>query len=210
MTQACKICGKKITRGCRSTTCDIVGKICESCHRQLPTGTGNSAWLEAIDAPILLLQGKPRQVVGANRRALALFGKELSEVAGHRGGQVFDCLHSFTEAGCGLDSNCERCKIKDAIVETFTTSAPHAVISTLPIKNGDETSTYLLQISTQKIGDLALVRVERYENMESAGEGGLRRSQGLCENASSDAPASCFGDAVAGNRNNQSRRSTTK
>lgn len=77
MTHACKICGKEITRGCQATTGDIIGKICESCWRQLSAGTGNSAWLEAIDAPILLLQGKPRQVVGANRRALALFGKEL-------------------------------------------------------------------------------------------------------------------------------------
>lgn len=61
----------------------------------------SSELLEAIDAPILLMQGNPRQVVSANKRALELFGKALREVENHRGGQVFDCVHSFTEAGCG-------------------------------------------------------------------------------------------------------------
>ena len=48
--------------------------------------------LEAIAGAVLLMQGNPRQVVGANRQALILFGKRLTEVAGHRGGEVFDCV----------------------------------------------------------------------------------------------------------------------
>jgi transcriptional regulator of aromatic amino acid metabolism len=120
--------------------------------------------LESIDAPVLLMQGNPRQVVTANRKALALFKKELQEVENHRGGQVFDCVHSFTEAGCGKDVNCENCKIKNAIVDTFTSANPHNGVSTeLPIKKASGTKTYILQVSTEKVGDLALVRVERYD-----------------------------------------------
>lgn len=166
MTQVCKVCGTEVVQDGQATTGDITGEICQPCGRQLSAGSNHSAGLEAIDAPVLLMQGQPRQVVTANRKALALFGKELSEVAGHRGGQVFDCLHSFSEAGCGLDSNCEDCRIKGAIVDTFVTGTAHsAVATTLPIKKGGETRTYLLQVSTQKIGDLALVRIERYEKM---------------------------------------------
>lgn len=121
--------------------------------------------LEAIEAPVLLMQGNPRQVVTANRRALDLFRKELHEVEGRRGGQVFDCVHSFTEAGCGKDVNCEGCKVRKAIVDTFETGNPHHGISTsLPIRKADGTNNYVLQVSTEKLGDLALVRVERYEN----------------------------------------------
>jgi hypothetical protein len=121
--------------------------------------------LEAIEAPTLLMQGNPRQVVTANKRALDLFRKELHEVEGHRGGQVFDCVHSFTAAGCGKDVNCEGCKIKDAIVDTFDTGNPHHHVSTsLPIRKADGTKTYVLQVSTEKVGDLALVRIERYED----------------------------------------------
>jgi len=121
-------------------------------------------WLEAIDAPVLLMQGNPRQVVTANRRALALFEKELQEVEGIRGGQVFDCIHAFTKDGCGKDRNCEGCKIRDGIIDTFSTGKPHkGVLTSLQIKKGNETATYELQISTEKVGDLALVRIDRFD-----------------------------------------------
>ena len=93
-----------------------------------------------------------------------MFGKELHEVADHRGGQVFDCIHSFTEAGCGKDANCENCKIKNAIVDTFATAHSHNGVSTeLPIRKATGIKTCALQVSTEKIGDLALVRVDRYD-----------------------------------------------
>ena len=113
------------------------------------------------------MQGNPRQVVTANRQALTLFGKELEAVAGHRGGQVFDCVHSFTEAGCGKDQNCEGCSIKDAIVDTFTTGSPHqGVAATLQLKKDGATESRVVQVSTEKIGELALVRIERYDRCD--------------------------------------------
>ena len=123
-----------------------------------------SEWIETIDTPILLMQGNPRQVVTANRRALELFEKELHEVEGRRGGQVFDCIHAFTVDGCGKDINCEGCKIRDAIIDTFTTSKTHnGVSTTLQIKKAGGTISTVLQVSTEKIGDLALVRIERFD-----------------------------------------------
>ncbi|MBI4998038.1 MAG: hypothetical protein HZC22_14325 [Rhodocyclales bacterium] len=121
--------------------------------------------LVAIEVPVLLMQGNPRQVVTANQLALELFGKRLNEVEGHRGGQVFDCEHSFSAAGCGMDANCEHCAIKGAIVDTFTTGLPHeAVAATLPVRKAGVAGYRALQVSTEKTGDLALVRIERYED----------------------------------------------
>ena len=77
--------------------------------------------INTIESPTILMQSEPRQVVTANKKACALFGKDLPQIEGQRGGQVFNCIHSFTEAGCGQDINCENCKIKNAVVETFTT-----------------------------------------------------------------------------------------
>lgn len=120
--------------------------------------------LEAIEAPVLLLQGNPRQVVTANRKALDLFGKTHGEVAARRGGQVFDCVHAFSEAGCGKDDNCEPCVIRKAIVDTLETGNPHeGVSSELQVRKGGTTQTYVLAVSTRKTGDLALVRMERFE-----------------------------------------------
>jgi hypothetical protein len=164
MTATCKVCGNQ-KESSRTAPDSITFGICEACVTQVSATPDSRAVLEAIHAPILLLHGKPRQVVSANKMALRLFGKEIHEFAGHRGGQVFDCIHSFSEAGCGQDANCENCKIKNAIVDTFNTGEPqNGVATTLQIKKSDGIKNYVMQVSTEKAGDLALVRVERFDN----------------------------------------------
>ena len=145
---------------------------CNGCGKEM--GADNvadadsfSGSLEEINGPVLLMQGNPRQVVTANRQALDLFGKEACEVEGHRGGEVFDCVHSFTETGCGKDVNCEGCPIKDAVVDTFTSGSPHqGVVATLQVKKAGGNEHRLVQVSTEKTGKLALVRVERYDRTD--------------------------------------------
>lgn len=162
MKANCRICGAALAPADTAASGKVTAGICGGCLA-LATADDRRAVLEAIDAPVLLMQGDPRQVVTANRKALALFGKAPSEVESHRGGEVFDCVHSFTAAGCGKDANCENCRIKDAIVDTFVTAASHRHVSTeLSVKKPDGTGRYLVQVSTEKLGDLALVRVERY------------------------------------------------
>lgn len=157
----CKLCGNKMV----GTAAPITGGVCEACARRLSDAPEDREQLDAIDAPVLLMQGSPRQVVTANRRALELFAKDLRQVEGHRGGEVFDCIHSFTEAGCGKDANCEGCKIKDAIVDTFVTARSSGASTSLQIKKADGLKTYALQVSTEKVGDLALVRIDRYNEV---------------------------------------------
>ena len=164
MMQICNLCGKDLAAASpQSTHGAITGSICESCADQVSVAASDRDWLEAIDAPVLLMQGNPRQVVTANRRALELFAKDLHQIEGHRGGDVFDCVHSFTEAGCGRDANCEGCKIKDAIIDTFTTAKSNRASASLQVKKADGLRTYALQVSTEKVSDLALVRIDRYD-----------------------------------------------
>ncbi len=161
MTAKCAVCGEEAT-GANA----IMNGICTTCSFQISNSSNKRELLEAIAAPVLLMQGNPRQVITANKQALGLFGKELHEVEDKRGGQVFDCVHSFTEAGCGKDANCENCKIKNAIVDTFNTGNSHTGVSTsLQIRKANGTSTYVVQVSTEKVGDLALVKVERYDEV---------------------------------------------
>lgn len=131
------------------------------------TGIGVSLQIESledIDGPVLLMQGNPRLVLGANKKAQNLFGMAAHEVEGKRGGQVFSCVHSYSEAGCGKDINCEPCKIKGAIVDTLDTGQPHhSVSSVLRIRQAEGERNHVLQISTEKAGEYALVRIERYE-----------------------------------------------
>ena len=116
--------------------------------------------------PTLLMQAEPRQVVTANQSACQLFSKGLSEIEGCRGGQVFDCIHSFTEAGCGLDENCEDCKIKNAVVDTFASGNSYANVQTvLDIKKQHEIIPYAMVISTEKTGEFVLITVIKYEKL---------------------------------------------
>ncbi len=121
-------------------------------------------FLDALEHPTLLMQTEPRQVVTANEKACELFGKTLAQIEGHRGGQVFDCIYAFTEAGCGVDINCENCKIKNAVVHTFSTGISHNCVDTiLDIKKHNETTPYDIEVSTEKFGDFTLICVLRYK-----------------------------------------------
>lgn len=144
----------------------ITGGTCTSCAKRVFKSNDMNIirkYIDTIDNPILLLQPEPRQVYTANKKACELFGKELPQIEGYRGGQVFDCIQSFTEAGCGKDKNCEDCSIKGAIIETFTTGNSFENIKRpLDVYKDDKTLAYFLQIATEKIGDFALVRIDNY------------------------------------------------
>jgi hypothetical protein len=114
--------------------------------------------------PTLLMQADPRVVVAANKSARQLFNKSLAEIEGHRGGEVFDCIHSFTEKGCGLDENCEDCKIKGAVLDTFASGTPHDNVRTvLDIKKEDGTIPYAMIVQTESVGDFVLITVVKYD-----------------------------------------------
>lgn len=143
----------------------ITGGSCAACAGKIFNSSAPAAikeLVDRIDVPILVLQPEPRLVYTANKFACELFGKDLSQVEGFRGGQVFDCIQSFTELGCGKDANCENCKIKGAIVETFSGQSFAHIESPLDIKKADKIINYILQISTEKAGDFALVRIDKY------------------------------------------------
>ena len=114
--------------------------------------------------PTLLMQAEPRVVVTANKSARQLFNKGLSEIEGKRGGQVFDCIHSFTEKGCGLDEKCEDCWIKGAVLDTFATGNSHENVRTvLEIKKEDGTIPYAMIVQTEKVGDFVLITIVKYD-----------------------------------------------
>ena len=120
-------------------------------------------FVNSLEPATLLMQADPRQVVTANKKACSLFAKDLNQIAGFRGGQVFDCIHSFTEKGCGIDSNCEDCKIKNAVVETFSSGKSQVGVQTiLDIRKHNVIIPYAIKVSTEKVGDFAIITIEKY------------------------------------------------
>lgn len=127
--------------------------------------------VDAIDAPLLVMQKEPRQVYTANQKALKLFAKEIGQVEARRGGRVFDCAYAFTKAGCGKDEHCKPCRIKNAIVETLITGNSASGVAVLTIKKDDGLTPATLQVTSEKIGDMALVRIDRYVKIREEAPG---------------------------------------
>jgi len=128
-------------------------------HTEIPV-----QFLDSLESPAFLMQAEPRQIVTANKKACSLFGKKLSQIEKHRGGQVFDCIHSFSDAGCGKDINCKHCEIKNAVVETFATGiSHHNVQAILEIMKHNEITPYDIQVATQKIGNFVIVTIDNYK-----------------------------------------------
>lgn len=116
------------------------------------------------EEPTLLMQSDPRQVVTANKLACEIFNKDLSQIEAHRGGQVFDCLHSFSKEGCGIDENCNDCIVKDAVVDTLTTGNSNKdVAAVLDIKKNEITVPHEIQLSTKKVGDYATITIHKFK-----------------------------------------------
>jgi hypothetical protein len=138
--------------------------LCETCLAVLSSGKRDEARevLEAINAPVLLMQPEPRQVFTANKQALALFCRTLEEAERRRGGEVFGCVHSFSREGCGKDAHCGDCKIKAAIVSGF--AGPASAVSTLMIRRGGGDAPHVLAVSVEQTGSYALARIERFES----------------------------------------------
>ncbi len=145
--------------------CLITNGICNACISTLFGSAGETQrrFLDSFDAPILLMQPEPRRARTANKSACGLFGKDLSQIEGSRGGEVFNCEYAFTESGCGLDEHCQDCVIRNTMVETFKTGRSFTGASTiLTIKHDDGIHPYSMTITTENIGKLALVRIDQF------------------------------------------------
>jgi hypothetical protein len=168
MTEAaCASCGRATDSVDRRRP--ISAALCERCLNMLAAGADPAKCREimrGIDAPVLLMQPNPRLVYAANEAALALFNRSVHETDGRRGGEVFGCIHSFTVAGCGKDVNCDTCRIKAGIVDTFGGTVGSAINATLIIR-GDVDVPYSMTISTEPVGPYALMRIDEFRMQEA-------------------------------------------
>jgi len=163
MKRTCSWCKAEFDDG-RGGEYLITNGLCSGCSNFSKDADSINGFLDRFEAPVLLMQSNPRQIRTANRKACELLKKDLSQIEGRSGGQVLDCVHAFAGAGCGMDLRCKNCATKNAVVETLETGKSFKGVSTLlEVSKNDETLAYNLEISTERVGMLALVRIDRYD-----------------------------------------------
>jgi hypothetical protein len=117
-------------------------------------------YLDSLDAPVIVIDSTVR-VMNSNRHARELLNKEMGEIEGCRGGDVFECAFAKLPQGCGYTVHCEACAIRNTVMDTFQTGKSHMkepayLMQGLP----DNYHEIQFEISTEKVKDVVLLRID--------------------------------------------------
>lgn len=143
----------------------ITHGICEACVDTFFSGTGTTLhnFLDSLDVPVVIVNDDVA-ISAANSAALALLGKEATDVVGNRGGDVFECVFAALPQGCGKTIHCSGCMIRDTVLDTYRTGTSHLKCpATLNRRAGGQAEHIDLLISTEKLHDVVLLRIDRLE-----------------------------------------------
>ncbi len=173
MKRVCAWCKKEMEAPLSGMANEAVTHgICEACADSFfsDAGTALPDFLETIAVPVVVADGSVT-ISAANSAALALLRKELPDVVGNKGGDVFECIYASLPGGCGATLHCSGCTIRSTVMDTYRTGRSHLRYPAL-LKRGKpgQPETMELLISTEKLGDVVLLRIDRIER-ENNGAG---------------------------------------
>ena len=120
-------------------------------------------FLETLDGPVFLVDGDAK-FIAANRRARDVVAKDDSEIDDHLGGEVIECANSHLPGGCGETEHCKACTIRQSITHTFVTGRSTRLVPAYQdIMGPDGVRRRRFLISTEKVGDAVLLRIDDVE-----------------------------------------------
>jgi hypothetical protein len=137
-------------------------EICPSCRKEFVSDEpgGLDRFLNRLPVPVLLVDQNVG-VVMANDRTQRILGKDLSLLRGRLGGEVLECLHARLPGGCGQTVHCQGCQIRRSVTETYRSGRPQwRVPAYLHADAPPDARALALLVSTEKIGDLVLLRID--------------------------------------------------
>lgn len=165
MRQVCAWCGKEMGTYATDTESrkTITHGICDTCayHIIAQAGMPLQEYLDGLHAPVLVVNGDGI-VETANAQARDILQKEPSQIEGQAGGDVFECAYARLPEGCGNTIHCAGCTIRRTVMHTHQTGESHTrEPAVLNWESANETQQIPFLISTEKVGDVVLLRVDR-------------------------------------------------
>lgn len=125
-------------------------------------------FLDGLDAPVLVVESSG-SIKTCNHKARKLVQKDLSEIEGYKGGEVFSCRYARLPEGCGNTVHCSGCTIRRTVMETFQTGKIILRMpATLKPQEYEESQEICFYISTEKVLDVVLLRVDNVLQENSA------------------------------------------
>jgi hypothetical protein len=140
----------------------ITHGICRNCRGNIffQMGVELGIFLDSLEPPIVVVDQEGTVVTG-NDKIRKLLKKELPEIEGYRGGDVFECAYARLPEGCGNTVHCSGCTIRRTVMETHETGKSLLrVPATLKRYAPRDQIDIKLLISTEKVGDVVLLRID--------------------------------------------------
>lgn len=164
MKQICAWCGKDLgkTEAGQEEQEVITHGICKDCayHLFAQAGMPLLEYLDGLGVPVVVVDDEGT-VKTANEQARTLLQKDLSEIEGYKGGDVFECPYAKLPEGCGRTVHCSGCAIRQTVTNTFQTGQScQSVPADLNHEAGEGIAQTRLLISTQKVRDVVLLRID--------------------------------------------------
>ncbi len=150
----------------------ITHGICTECARKFfsELGTKLGTYLDSLTAPVLVVD-ETGTVVTANRNARALFQKELPDIEHSKGGDVFERAYAKLPEGCGNTIHCSGCTIRRTVMDTFESGQSHLKKPAYLNSGTPEDCREIdLLISTEKVRDVVLLRIDKVGGNKEAQE----------------------------------------
>ena len=125
-------------------------------------------FLDSLKLPVVVIN-QAGTIVTGNDQAKTLLRKGLPEIEGYKGGEVFECAYARLPEGCGNTMHCSGCTIRRTVMETYETGRSLVRVPAMLCRNTPEDPEIIkLLISTEKLTDLILLRIDKIEAEEAA------------------------------------------
>ncbi len=165
MNTICAWCKKKMGHQSDETGGeDLVSHgICPDCQQFFfykKEGLKLQHLLDDFQTPVIVIDGDGLVQYG-NRSALQLLGKNLDVIQNIPGGNVFECAYSRLPEGCGKTVHCSGCTIRNTVMGNLASGENrHAISVSLFREFGTEIRPVPITISTERIGDVVVLRFD--------------------------------------------------
>lgn len=141
----------------------ITHGICDECAIKMlwPNSPTLLDFIDRLTEPVVVVDSSG-SIISANKAARELLQKELPDMVGFQGGNVFECVFAKLPGGCGKTLHCDGCTIRNTVMDTMQSNKSHLnVPAGLSRGTTDKYDEIQLFISTEKVKDVVMLRIDK-------------------------------------------------
>ena len=152
------MCRKVLADGPMQAAAVSMG-LCKECLSNLGLGNALSlfALLDRLEVPVLISDWS-LIVTYANQAAKRVFGEPARLLEGRDIGVVMECACAKTPGACGAEPECEGCRLRKAIVDTYADAQPrYGGCAELKLGSIPDKRTRRFLFSTARLGSVIVL-----------------------------------------------------